>query len=349
VKQDIAKSGDRKTLQRPERYPEPTDEGERRKDLGLYFTTVYWARRVGAAPRTRDLYEITLRHFNKFLARRATLDDLADETTLAAYLQQRLTNVVAPTAAKCRCNLMAMANFAFKKGHIPTCPEVQPIVIPEITPEAWTLDELRRLLDACRVMPGKMDGLPSGDWWYALHLFALDTGERTEATLSLRWSWVDRLHGWVNVPAMVRKGRRKPMRYKLRSETLAALVSLSRPNREHVFWTPAVTSTATFYGRYDQLLSRAGLPKGRRFKLQRMRRTFASLVERSGGDATRALAHSSRRITERSYLDESLIDRPPIVTFIERAIGKALRVQPMVIEIADTADNLDLPVAELVA
>jgi integrase len=61
--------------------------------------------------------------------------------------------------------------------------------------------------------------------------------------------------------------------------------------------------SGTFYRRYTMLLERAGLPTGRRWKPQCLRRTFATFLEAAGGDATEALDHSSRRVTKQSYLD----------------------------------------------
>ena len=39
-----------------------------------------------------------------------------------------------------------------------------------------------------------------------------------------------------------------------------------------------------------------------------MRRSFATHLEAAGGNATQALHHSARSLTERSYLDPVLID-----------------------------------------
>ena len=40
-----------------------------------------------------------------------------------------------------------------------------------------------------------------------------------------------------------------------------------------------------------------------------MRRTFASHLEAAGGNATDALQHSSRAVTEKSYLDLRVVKR----------------------------------------
>jgi len=54
--------------------------------------------------------------------------------------------------------------------------------------------------------------------------------------------------------------------------------------------------------RYKVILKRAGLPTGRARMFHAMRKTVATYYELAGGDATRLLDHSSRKVTER-YLD----------------------------------------------
>ena len=68
----------------------------------------------------------------------------------------------------------------------------------------------------------------------------------------------------------------------------------------------------SFYNHYKRLLKLAGLPyEKQRSGLQKVRRTFASFIEAAGGNATAALAHTARSVTEKSYLDPRLIAAPP--------------------------------------
>lgn len=75
----------------------------------------------------------------------------------------------------------------------------------------------------------------------------------------------------------------------------------------------------TFYLHYAKLLGRAGLPTTRRFKPQCLRRTFASYLERVGGDATAALQHSSRKVTQQSYLDPRVCGSVDHADVVKRA------------------------------
>ena len=158
-------------------------------------------------------------------------------------------------------------------------------------------------------MPGKISGVPAGNWWVAIHLVWWDTGERTEATLALKWAWLDLDTGALDVQPEARKGRSKGMLYVLRPDTLATLRAMRSPERELIF--PWPTSVSSFYGAYGRLLKLADLPSDRRCKPQKMRRSFASHVEANGGNATEALGHSARKVTVKSYLDPSICCKSP--------------------------------------
>lgn len=280
------------------------------RDLMTFFVGVYSLRRLlGRSEHTSQKYLAVIRNFGRFLKRRPTLDDL-NEDTIPAYLQVRMSERASCTAESERTQLVALASYAAKKRLIPTFIEIRPLPTSADAPNAWKPDELRRLLTAYYHAPGLIDGLYAGQWFYALHLVALYCGERSGALFKLRWEWLDRETGSLSVPGKARKGRRKLMSYKLPPEVLAEVNKLWRPGREYVFLTPGVVSEATIFYKMTAIQRNAGLPHGRRDKLHRMRRTFASLIEKAGGDATAALAHSSRRVTQDSYLDEALIDRP---------------------------------------
>lgn len=277
-------------------------------DLYDYFNRCYWSRQLGKSPRTKRLYLLTLDRLGDFLRRPPTLDDLNDET-VCAFLSHRLEEGLAPhTVDKERDKLLALANFAAKKRHIEQFLDVPPIRPAKIIPRCWRQDHVTMLLNACRATCGAIGGAPAGDWWYAFHAVALTTGERTEALLALRWEWFD--GRYLHVPAEVRKGGRTPMVYDLPSEACAAIENLRGKTEGLIFavqWARGHKS-GSFYRHYKKLLERAGLPTGRRFKPQCLRRTFASHLEAAGGDATQALAHTDRKTTVGSYLDRSVTD-----------------------------------------
>ena len=98
-----------------------------------------------------------------------------------------------------------------------------------------------------------------------------------------------------------------------------ALAKMLTPERDLLFAFP--WCLGTFYNHYTRLLKDAGLPSTRRDKPQKMRRSFASHLEAAGGNATEALGHSTRKLTERSYIDPSIVTKPPPNRLLFR-IGK---------------------------
>jgi len=271
-----------------------------------YFNRIYWPRKLGKSPRTAALYRMTIARFGEALGAPATLANLNDEEVIC-FLQKRLEvdKRAEQTVDKERDKLLAIAEFAARKRHIPEFLDVPQISPAERLPTCWRKEHLDALLQACRETPGSIGTVPASAWWLAFHYVALLTGERTEALLSLRW---DMLSGPVlSVPAKNRKGRKKPQRYVLPPIALEHLERLRRTDIDAIFHTD-YKCVGTFYNRYGALLRRAGLPDTREFKPQCLRRTFASFLEAGGGDATAALGHSCRKVTRESYLDTGVTD-----------------------------------------
>lgn len=278
------------------------------RDLTRFVADTYFAQNFRiSSDSTRRHYRIVLADLAAVLGRSPTIGDLTDETIcrVLRFVASRVDS--AHTVDQRRSYLVALSNWCSRRGYLPWWVSVERYPTPEISPEAWTLDQVQALWAACERFPGDYCGIRAAHWWKAFHAVLWDCGERTEATLAVEWDWLAE-DGWLRIPARVRKGRRKPAAYRLKPLTLSLLAAM-RTVRKLVFEFPGCQ--ATFYGHYGRLLRLAGLPDDRRSKPQRMRRTFASHLEAAGGDATAALGHSSRRVTERSYLDPRIVQPPP--------------------------------------
>lgn len=303
----------------------PSDPKKAAKLLEGYFLHIYAPRKLlGKAPRTLSMYRLTFDRFGEYLGHRPLVADLTD-ANLCGFLQHRIDQGRAPhTVDKERSKLLAIANYAAKKRAIPEFVDIPTLNPAKSAPQCWRIEQVQQLLAAARACEGNIGTAPARLYWESLVLVFLYTGERTGATLALRWEWLTR-DGWLRVPAEVRKGGKKAMSYRLPSEALEAVERLRQYTGGsgiifNMPWSKGVKS-GTFYLRFGKLLRSAGLPDGRKFKPQMLRRTFASFLEAAGGDATRALAHSSRRVTENSYLDECVIDRTPSSSFVEKAFS----------------------------
>ena len=66
--------------------------------LSGYFDSIYWPRkRIKCGENSLRLYRVALRHFDRFVGRPATLDDLTDDV-VTAFLAHRLDEVSPYTA-----------------------------------------------------------------------------------------------------------------------------------------------------------------------------------------------------------------------------------------------------------
>lgn len=211
--------------------------------------------------------------------------------------------------------LKAIWNWAAKRRLVEHFPTVGKLPQPEVTPKAWTRKQLEDLLYACKQTRGLILGIRASDWLLAFHLVQWDSGERTGAMLALEWKMLDVESGHLTVPASIRKGRQKAMSYRLKGCTLESLRAIRKPERDLVF--PTGRKGEWFYRYYKDLVKRAGLPYERwKSGPQKMRRTFASFIKAAGGDPTRALRHSTTRVTDDSYLDPAIADPEPPNTLL---------------------------------
>jgi integrase len=253
--------------------------------------------------RSVENYSITIKALARHLGREPTLDDL-DELTVARFLAARCRERAVATAAKDRAQLRAIHEFAARRGLCSTWPQYPPVRIPERVPQAWFVEDMRRLLEAAGKEKTTIAGIPGASYWRALVLLAYDTAERVTALMSLKWCDVSDTH--VLFVAETRKGGRRDVIREIGEDTRNALqaIRLCRGPEEFVF--PWPNTRSYLWGRLGIILRRAGLPHGRRDKFHRIRRTTASFFEAAGGSAQRLLDHSDPATT-RKYLDPRIV------------------------------------------
>lgn len=272
------------------------------------FNDLYRPLRLrGRSPATARLYGCTIRAYARYLDREPTLADL-DELALARYLEARTAQVRPLTAEKERTQLVALAGLAFERRLIETKPSVPPGVIPDRVPEAWSLEELRRLLEAAsdpRTF-GKHRAAEKARLFSALLPALWETGERVGAMLEARVEDFQRPH--LVVRAEARKGRKRDKCYRLTDATCDLIESLidGRTAGRVFDWPMAPAYLWTTFGR---AVKAAGLDNRHRVRFHQIRRSAASHFAAAGGDACAMLDHSSPRITTRWYLDPRLADR----------------------------------------
>ena len=272
--------------------------------LRAAFETLYRPKRLfGKSPETVRLYHHTFDYFDRYLAREATLDDLADEIVMGLMESLVDKGLSVRTANKTRDQISALWNFLARKKIVDQFPDIPALPQPARTPVAWSAKQLAELWEACENQGGWVCGIPAGLYWLALHCVAGDTLERIGAVRQLRRGDLRDDLRWVHFRAETRKGRKRDFTCKLHGTTTALLVKLCGQEPDSTLVFPWDKHPCYFWSVYKTLRLRAGLPTDREHSFHCIRKTGASFAEAAGVDASRLLGHSDRRVTETHYLD----------------------------------------------
>lgn len=257
-------------------------------------------------PGTKRLYKTTLRTFDEFLKRSATLDDLNDDT-VSNYAQWRGRHINARSVNKDLFNLLALWRWCNRKGIVDTWPDVQLENPPKRTPVAWSEKQIQGLYQTMTTLPGRVGKHRANLWWPALLSVAWDSGERINAIMALSWDRVDLKTRWVRFRAEERKGGREDSSVQLSREAVASLKKIRGDSDDGPVF-PWPYSHTYLWHELSRIQALAGLPTDAQSKFHRIRRTVASHAEAAGGNATAMLRHSKREITE-AYLDPRVVKR----------------------------------------
>lgn len=260
--------------------------------------------------KTRRNYGFAVDSFTRFLGRPAELADLNDET-FAEFLNYLHTTcrLAETTVNGYAGKLKAFWDWAARKKVVEAFPTVGRLPVPERLPVAWRSDELAKIFNGCRSMPGTIGDVPAWRWWFTLNAWLWCSSERIGATFAMRIEHLRLNDSMVVLPAGIRKGRRKSAVYRLWPDLVEMLRAMTPPStkpREFVFEWDQYFDRGTFYNRYAALLRRAGLPDDRYRKPHAMRVSHASWLQVMGGDPTRALGHDDPATTRKSYIDPTL-------------------------------------------
>lgn len=273
--------------------------------------------------RTVVLYGHTLDRFRDCLGHEPTIDDL-DDMVVAGFLRWRATTpykghiVSAASVAKDKCQLVAMANFAAKKRMRRSDGElVEFLALPRTkqirhAPQAYTADEVTRLILEARRRPGTVDGHPAGWWWSTLIYTAWQTAERIGALLALRWADVDLASRTMLFRAETRKGRSSDL-LRVITPDLAELLEPERREPEQPVWRWDRRAYTSIWVVLKAMTTKCGI-RGNGF--HKLRKASASYIAAAGGDATEHLGHAKPEVTRAHYLDSRITQTRPAVEFL---------------------------------
>lgn len=272
-----------------------------------FFREVYRPLRLrGRSPATVRLYENTIKQFSKFLARPASLADLND-LEVSRYLEHRGSTRSPFTGEKERNQLCSLWRCAADRRLVADRPCVPPTPMPIRVPQAWSIDELKKLLTFAKVAKGKVGEVAAAVFWPALILALWQSAERIGAILSVCKS--DYARPRLLVRAEYRKGGKRDKLYSFTSETCDLLDALAAANNGPTLFAWPGNKTY-LWNRFGKLIDKAAISSGKRCKFHQLRRSAATHFFAKGGDATALLDHSSPRITK-AYLDPRYIDTGP--------------------------------------
>jgi integrase len=276
--------------------------------LPEFFEAVYLRQRlICASADTIEHYWLAVHHWSR--AHYGLPVAAVTSASIAEFQRVLAVGRSAATVNSYTRPIMAILRFAAdeEQGVLAKVPKVRKIPERKKSPLALTVEEFGKVLSQVATLKGNVKGCVACDWWRAVLLTAWESGLRFRALMDIRvvdLLWDD---GGFFGQADVAKDREADW-YPLQKETLNAIRKIYDPIREYLFPHP---KTLTRIGkRFREILDASGIyaPRGSGMRFHRLRRSKASYTELSGGDAQRALGHSSRAITER-YLDPRIVGR----------------------------------------
>lgn len=253
------------------------------------------------SPAAAVLYRRTLTMFGEHLESAPVIGDLTDETVSRwiAHLERSLSQW---TIAGHRTRILALWRFAARRDpDMPMPREVRRAPPPEPMPEAWTTDEMQRLLVACKqVREGKA-------YFKALILCGYESGLRRGDLVRLERSQISQ-DGTI-----ARRMSKTSTPHYVRVQASTAALVLALPG-----WCPlAIPWGSKKYTRlWQELRKLAGVSEG---GLQKLRRTGATYVARDYGiDAARDFLGHRTDSMYKHYVDRRIaareIKQPPRLT-----------------------------------
>lgn len=290
----------------------------------LFLSEYSPLRRLGQ--KSINCYSVTLRHFNRHLAKAANrqpgparLGDLSD-LTIARFLAERERETCRATAGRDRCQLLALWRYAARKrypgadGQALAFPEVPLIRAPSRAVVAHTALEVATLIRYSLQMKGLSNrtssptgGVPEPLWWSSLLRVLWESGERISATMSLKWREVDIPGERVLFRAETRKFGKGDLDRRISPQTAAWLAQrVGSPTGLVWPWTRNYTM---LWRHFQVLCRRAGVPYRGFHAIRRSTVSYCEAAERGAGQ--RAADHESGQTTKRSYLDPRIVDQGP--------------------------------------
>lgn len=274
-------------------------------ELKTFFTEVYQTEKQ-LRPRSVQQLEITIRLFDRWHGSPVTLEEL-NAPLLNKWLMQSETSVAPKTVRNRRGDILAVWRYAAEEHGLCVPPidrRIRAVSVPKGIPEAWTIDEMKLILNATKNVPGYYQcGVKCADWWEGFVRVGYDTALRLSDLLSLP----------VHIGGMfcvVQEKTQTALTCQLHRTTIETLERMRSPERKALFeWNMDRTALWRHWKQF--ILEPAGLKTGHREGPQKLRRTSVShLAAVSEHAAQRHLGHATPGLARRHYIDPNIADGP---------------------------------------
>jgi len=219
--------------------------------------------------------------------------------------------------------LKAIVNEAFQRGLISRLPRFPKIQVEKRTPDAWTLEETKKLFDYVAQLDGYVGvgAVPARLWWQSILLASYYTGLRLSCLLNLSWFQVD-LNGRF-LRALTNKNKREQV-FAIPDDLAVILQQIKVPPREKIWEHPYNPKWPCRALR--RIVDRVGIPAPRSMHgqlFQKMRRTCITWTAVNDLNmATRVAGHASPETTIKHYVDPRMLGAiKPVVPRIDLKVS----------------------------
>jgi integrase len=212
------------------------------------------------------------------------------------YLTEALTNLAPNTVANHRRMLTTLTAEARRLG-LNCCivERFRRVKVPAPLPVAWSLTEIKHLVETARRTPGRFHDLSKASFLEAWFLTAYATGLRAGDLIDMRW---DQLRGRK---IYVRQNKTStPHVAVFTDEALSACRAL--PKRPRIFGDFAAINTIQQW--VAACVERAGLSGS----TKTLRKSCATYAKVKGMSPKQKLGHLSDGLAERHYVDQLLYE-----------------------------------------
>lgn len=272
-------------------------------ELMEFFETVFLIERLNLTDGAATNYRVAIRHLNEFWKVPVLLEDLSDDLLLRFMRHLKASgNQSERTINNKRSAIKTVWAMAHKKGRAKQPGTIGRYRVPKRIVQAWTVDEVAKILLACKSAPA----IRCWNYrhWRALVLTIYDTSHRIGALLQTPRSALNS-RGELLVRAEVSKHFEDKL-HVLHPETVMEIGGMYAPAGNDMLF-PWPLAKREIWRRFKLILKAAGLTATRRDLFHKLRRTsFTYVYAFLGEDAARDHAAHTSNVTS-SYLDRELV------------------------------------------